>query len=44
MGFMRGQCQGPRETLAVFYPNKFILLLSFLSLALEENEGGEGFL
>lgn len=36
-----GERQGLGETLAVFYP-KFLPL--FLSVALEENEGGEGFL
>lgn len=28
MGFVWCRCQGPGETLAVFYPNEFILSLS----------------
>lgn len=45
MGFVWGQCQGPMGGLWLC----FILIssplpLSFLSVALEENEGGEGFL
>lgn len=40
-GMGMGERQGLGDTLAVFYP-KFLPL--FLSVALEENEGGEGFL